>query len=196
MVKYHNGIERIHPIKQVVVHGTAGGANSAALIDRWILTPKFERAQAYKNGEGFNLNIDYDGTINQFSDPKKYWYYHSSSWRGLKNRQDEYDATTVGIEFMNKANWTHPLGPNGLPYTDEQYKAFLEYFILKLYPENPNIDSISGHGAIQQRFTGKHKVCPGPQFKWELIATELRANMFQCELGNELIYNIKKDSVI
>jgi hypothetical protein len=142
--KYHNAFPREHPATQIVVHGTGGGSGSLALIDGWILTPTFERAAAYRNGEGFSFNIDYDGTIYQFTDPRQWWHYHSSSWRGYRDaqgnpdRQREYDSWTIGIELMNPAARPHE---NEAPYTEAQYQALLELIIGELLPEIPTISS-------------------------------------------------------
>ncbi|MBP7735973.1 MAG: N-acetylmuramoyl-L-alanine amidase [Spirochaetes bacterium] len=188
--KYHNGFERTRSIRIVVIHGTEGGASSHELIDGWILKDTFERAKAYRNGEGFNYNIDYDGTINQFTDPALWWHYHSSTWRGLQDRQNEYDAYTVGIELMNPARWNDPLGPNGAPYTGPQYESLFELLMAKLLPENPELCTISGHGVIQRKYIGKYKRCPGPGFNWDALATALRMNHYQCDTGDECIMNI------
>ena len=173
--KYKNGFKRDNPPNQIVIHGTGGGASAQSLFD-WILGNKFERADAYRGGEGFPYLIDRNGDIYELSDPAKIWQYHSGT--------GGHDKWTIGIELVN------PSGGNLAEYTAQQYGELCK-LIVRLLSEFP-INMIVGHGALQKRITGKYKVCPGPGFEWDILANELTSQGYSFDVSTECILNIKK----
>ncbi len=172
--KYHNGFPRTEQPNQIVIHGTGGGANAQALFN-WILGDHFERAAAYKGGEGFPYLVDKNGDVYELADPAKVWQYHSGT--GI------HDKTTIGIECVNSN------GGNLDTYSAAQYSGLCK-LIMHLLDEFP-VNMIVGHGRIQERLTGRGKVCPGPRFQWNIITNELTSRGYSYETSAECIYNIK-----
>lgn len=185
--KFHNGMERdeAYSPDKIIIHGTGGGASAYSLIDGWILTPGFERAQAYRNGEGFPYLIDRNGDVIQLCDPELYWQYHSGTW--VPGREFQHDMKTIGIELIN------PQPNNQVEYTAAQYASLIELIIGTLFNQF-DIKEIWGHGAFQNSKTGKSKVCPGPRFDWNILVNELIVNSWHFEQGKENLKNIRKES--
>lgn len=185
--KFNNGFERDeeYPIDKIIIHGTGGGADAHSLIDGWILTDRFERAQAYRNGEGFPYLIDRNGDIINLCNTIKYWQYHSGTW--VPGREYQHDMKTIGIELVNP----HP--NNQVEYKGEQYAALIEFVIGTLL-EQFEIKEIWGHGSFQESKTGKYKTCPGPRFDWNILINEMIVNGWQFETGKEKIINIRKEN--
>ena len=147
------GFDRKDSPTEIVIHGTGGGASAAALID-WMRSG--ERAKDYSRGIGlFHYLNDFDGSITEIIDPKK-WVYHSTS--------GQHDALTIGIENMNKS----PHNDNG--YTDKQYTALFELIdeLMKKY----SIKSIVGHGYNGKKYSNLDKNCPG-NFDWQKLGKHL-----------------------
>lgn len=168
--KFHNGFKRMVPPNRIIVHGTGGGKSAQALFN-WILGSKFERAQAYRNGEGFPFLVDRNGDIYQLQDPKTIWAYHSSTGR--------MDERTIGIETVN------PDPDNNAEYTDSQAASLIDLILHLL--DQFQIDNITGHGQYKKEITGRGKQCPGPFFPWEQIEDALTDAGYRCELNSESI---------
>lgn len=185
--KFHNGMERedAYPPDKIIIHGTGGGASAYSLIDGWILTPGFERAQAYRNGEGFPYLIDRNGDVIQLCDPAKYWQYHTGTW--VPGREYQHDMKTIGIELVN------PQPNNQVEYTAAQYASLIELIIGTLF-DKFEIKEIWGHGAFQESKTSKYKVCPGPRFEWNILINEMIANNWHFEQSKENLKNIRKEN--
>jgi hypothetical protein len=184
--KFHNGMERIdsYAIDKIIIHGTGGGASAYALLDGWILTPGFERARAYRNGEGFPYLVDRNGDIIELCDTDKYWQYHSGTW--VPGKSYQHDMSTIGIELVNP----HPT--NQVEYKPDQYASLIEFIIGTLLIKF-DIKEIWGHGAFQFSKTGKGKVCPGPRFDWNILINEMISSGWQFEAAAESITNITKE---
>jgi hypothetical protein len=168
--KFHNGFERKTAPDRIIVHGTGGGQSAQALFN-WILGPEFERAQAYKNGEGFPFLIDRNGDIYQLQDPATTWAYHSSTGR--------MDQKTIGIETVN------PDPGNNAEYTDSQIESLAGLILMLM--DQFGIKHITGHGQYKKEITGHGKQCPGPLFPWEQIEDAITDAGYRCELKSESI---------
>jgi hypothetical protein len=174
--KYHRGFEREKSdINQIVLHGTGGGASAGGLM-AWMLDG--ERGNDYKKGVAlFHYLIDYNGDIYNIIDPDR-WVYHSSS--------GQHDRHTIGIELMNIDR------DNRDVYTIAQYQS-LSDIIFELMGKYP-IDSIIGHGACKNIYTGTYKLCPG-NLNWLLIAGTLTEKGYKYFSENrEYLSNIRRKS--
>lgn len=175
--KYFKGYDRTSNgqevmVNEIVIHGTGGGASADAMI-KWMMGG--ERGKEYARGVAlYHYLIDYDGTVIEIIDPKK-WVYHSSS--------GSHDMKTIGIEMMNR----DPQNRN--PYTEAQYKALLE-LLIELLRANSLIETIVGHGQNAKKFSSAYKQCPGPRFDWKKIADELTFFKYVYKMGEEKITDI------
>ena len=157
-------------IREIVVHGTAGGSTTASLVN-WMLGG--EQAANYNRGIGlFHFAIDRGGSITQVVDPK-YWVYHSLS--GM------HDMETVGIELIN------PTRDNGGPYTDEQYAALADLidYMMRI---NPNCRQIVSHNYNGLTYSRIGKNCPG-NFSWTRLVQTLSEKKWNVRtINQEVLY--------
>lgn len=170
---YQAGIrDKVRPcaIREIVVHGTAGGSSMASLIN-WMLGG--EQAANYNRGIGlFHYAIDRGGNITQVVSPR-YWVYHSLS--GL------HDQETVGIELIN------PTRDNGGPYTDEQYAA-LSDLIDYLMRINQTCRQIVSHNHNGLTYSRIGKNCPG-NFSWSRLGQSLSEKKWNVRtINQEVLY--------
>ena len=171
---YQAGIrDKVRPcaIREIVIHGTAGGSTMASLIN-WMLGG--EQAANYNRGIGlFHFAIDRGGSITQVVDPK-YWVYHSLS--------GAHDQETVGIELLN------PDRGNGLPYTEGQY-ASLVALCTWLMREHQNCRQIVSHNHNGVVYSRQGKACPGYLFDWPRLAASLEKGGWKTQhTAAEVIY--------
>lgn len=157
-------------IREIVIHGTAGGSTMASLIN-WMLGG--EQAANYNRGIGlFHYAIDRGGNITQVINPR-YWVYHSLS--GL------HDQETIGIELLN------PSRDNTGAYTDEQYKALVDLcdYLMKTNATCRQIVSHNHNGMIYSRI-GKN--CPG-NFDWQRLSQSLAEKKWNVRtINREVLY--------
>lgn len=157
-------------IREIVIHGTAGGSTMASLIN-WMLGG--EQAANYNRGIGlFHYAIDRGGLITQVINPR-YWVYHSLS--GL------HDQETVGIELIN------PTRDNGGPYTDEQYAALADLidYMMRI---NPNCRQIVSHNYNGLTYSRIGKNCPG-NFSWTRLVQSLSERKWNVRsINQEVLY--------
>ena len=169
--KYRAGLKpRTGGIREIVVHGTAGGTTMDSLVN-WMLSG--EQDANYKNGIGlFHFAIGRDGEIVQIVSPE-YWVYHSLS--GM------HDMETVGIELIN------PTRDNGGPYTDEQYAALAD-IIDYMMRVNPNCRQIVSHNYNGLTYSRIGKNCPG-NFAWSRLVQALSERKWNVRsINQEVLY--------
>lgn len=185
---YHKGYKRTCKPDEIVLHGTAGGATSKAIID-WMLSLKeiydkpalqqgkdweIKRVAQYLRGIGqFHLIIDRDGTVTQLYSPDV-WVYHSESSR--------HDALTIGIELVN------PLKKNAGDYTEAQYKA-LAKVIEDLKAKYPSINKITTHSynALTYSNVKKSTPCPGDSFSFQRLIEHMNMKVLTQDYGLKVI---------
>jgi hypothetical protein len=157
-------------IREIVIHGTAGGSTMASLIN-WMLGG--EQAANYNRGIGlFHYAIDRGGSITQVINPR-YWVYHSLS--GL------HDQETVGIELLN------PSRDNTDAYTDEQYKALVDLcdYLMKT---NATCRQIVSHNHNGMTYSRIGKNCPG-NFDWQRLSQSLAEKKWNIRtINREVLY--------
>ena len=170
---YQAGIrDKVRPcaIREIVVHGTAGGTTMDSLVN-WMLSG--EQDLNYKKGIGlFHFAIDRGGLITQVINPR-YWVYHSLS--GL------HDQETIGIELIN------PTRDNGGPYTDEQYSALADLidYMMRI---NPNCRQIVSHNYNGLTYSRIGKNCPG-NFSWSRLGQSLSEKKWNVRsINQEVLY--------
>lgn len=163
---------RLRPgsIREIVVHGTAGGSSMDSLVN-WMLGG--EQAENYSRGIGlFHFAIGRDGEIVQIINPK-WWVYHSLS--------GAHDQETVGIELIN------PTRDNSGAYTDEQYKALTDLcdYLMRTHVYCRQIVSHNHNGMIYSRI-GKN--CPG-NFDWQRLSQSLVEKKWNIRtINREVLY--------
>lgn len=171
--RYHSGFKRTKPITTIVIHGTGGGGTLRWVEDADRTDPA--RASRYRKAIGL---FHYLVTRGGFSvvredtkpvsleviDPDR-WVYHASV--------GHLDHGTIGIECLNpgRANSGH--------YTTAQIEELADLcaYLVRRYP---TIKEFVGHGRMKQRLdrAGKAwKICPGPNFPWDLFQAELAARL-------------------
>jgi len=167
------------PISEVVIHGTGGG-NTIEGILQWMYDGEF--AANYVKGIGlFHYLIGNKGDIVEIIDPE-YWTYHSTS--GYNDRR------TIGIELFNSSK------SNRDPYTKEQYESLFKLIFKYLIPLYPTITNITSHRAnILTYNNGKGlKQCPGPEFSWEKLDSELKSQGYTFETKGDLRFKMEKSA--
>jgi len=160
-------------IKEIVIHGTAGGDTIEHMI-HWMLTG--ERRPRYFKGIGlFHYLIGQDGTIVEILD-ELYWVYHSHS--------DKHDKHTIGIELINTAK------NNAAPYTDAQYENLFKLIFNHLLRCYPTIDSITSHKYNMIKYSHMRYECPG-NFEWLRLRNALHEYNYTCDIDGNRHYNLK-----
>lgn len=178
---YSKGLHRTNPTREIVIHGTAGGASADALI-RWMLSLhnskdawEMKRAADYKKGVAlFHAVIDFDGTVYQLINPDN-WVYHSQAGK--------YDANTIGIELMNNKP------RNAGRYTQEQYKSLAEYIEYLERSKYHEIRRLTTHDFNAWTYSGikKETPCPGPNFDWNDLCKYFTIETKKTDYGREII---------
>lgn len=168
---YSNGPRvRSGAIREIVVHGTAGGNTMDSLIN-WMLGG--EQAANYNRGIGlFHYAIGRDGEIVQIINPKL-WVYHSLS--------GAHDQETVGIELIN------PTRDNSGAYTDEQYNALVDLcdYLMKT---NATCRQIVSHNHNGMTYSRIGKNCPG-NFDWQRLSQSLAEKKWNIRtINSEVLY--------
>jgi hypothetical protein len=155
--KYNQGFVRKNSdVTEFVIHGTGGGSSAMGLI-KWMLSG--ERAAEYSRGIAlFHYLLDKDGTSYNIIDPVN-WVYHSSS--------GDHDIHTIGVELVNSS------ATNSDSYTESQY-INLAKLIFDTVKKFPNIKTITTHGYLISKYSGKSKTCPGNIFNFNKLNLELK----------------------
>jgi hypothetical protein len=165
-------IRENNDITEVVIHGTGGGLSAKGIIN-WMLGG--ERASQYVKGVAlFHYEIDLNGDVYQILDDK-YWVWHSTSGK--------HDKNTIGIELVNTSS------ENKGGYQIEQYEALIK--VLKLLLPKYPITKIGGHGAVQKKFSGGYKLCPGHLFDWGMLE-----NIFNMQKLEDEYFLIKGGKIV
>lgn len=159
-------------IREIVVHGTAGGSTMASLVD-WMLGG--EQAANYNRGIGlFHYAIGRDGNITQVITPR-YWVYHSLS--------GAHDQETVGVELIN------PDRGNGMPYTESQYVS-LASLCDWLMRQNKDCRQIVSHNHNGLLYSRQGKSCPGYLFDWPRLVDSLIAHKWSARIIAEEVIRV------
>lgn len=161
-------------IKEVVLHGTAGGSDAESLL-RWMAGG--ERAKEYNKGIAlFHYLIGRAGEVIEVIHPD-YWTYHSSSgW---------HDKETIGIEIMN------PSKLNDAVYTEEQYHALEKLIFDFLMPQYQMLSRITSHRYNRIVYKNNYqKHCPGTGFDWAKLDKMLVSRGLHFKIDGNLRYGI------
>lgn len=169
--KWHPGWKReLDQITEVVIHHTAGTGNIETL-KKWMLGG--ERKDQYIKGISlFHFAIGRDGKIWK-AGPITRWWYHSCSGK--------HDRFTIGIENIHKSG----------PFTDEQYENL--FWLLFDYLPNycPSFNRIVSHDYNYNTYSKMKKGCPGQDFGWGRLESEMTRRNIGYETHNFEEYTIK-----
>ena len=175
---------RTKQVKEVVIHGTAGGETISGLLTwmyNWGRPSYYDGIGLFHYAIGRGMKNEVDGLIVEIIDPE-YYVYHSTS--------SSNDRSSIGIELLN------PSKSNRDPYTKGQYESLFRLIfdhLMILYP----IERITSHRYNIWRWNPKSiaqkydKNCPG-NFDWSLLDTELRKRKFDFKVDGDLRYDISR----
>lgn len=169
--KWHAGWKRpLDQITEVVIHHTAG-KGSIDTLKKWMLNG--ERKDQYTKGISlFHFAISMDGEIWK-AGPISRWWYHSCSGK--------HDRYTVGIENIHKSG----------AFTDEQYNN-LFWLLFEYIPHFcPSYCRIVSHDYNYNTYNNMKKGCPGPDFDWDRLESEMKKRNITFETHGFEEYTIK-----